>query len=87
MPLQAPNRELNDSARMLVTFPSSFWVSVPGVKATPPVSCRRACVYHPGGVEKLHPVLLNATGFSLKVTVKEDVGGGAGGGVGDVELF
>jgi hypothetical protein len=46
-------------------------------------------VYHPGGVEKLHPVLLKATGFSPKVTVKEDVGGGAGAGgdVGDVELF
>jgi hypothetical protein len=31
-------------------------------------------------------VLLNASGLSLKVTATADVGG-AGGGVGDVELF
>jgi hypothetical protein len=45
-------------------------------------------VYHPCGAEKLQPVLLNATGFSSKVTAKADLGGVVGDGVvGAVELF
>jgi hypothetical protein len=47
----------------------------------------RADVYQPWTVEKLHPVLLNGTGFSAKVTVKADWLGGGGIVLGEVELF
>ena len=40
-------------------------------------------MYHPDGVEKLHPVGLNGTGFCSKVTVKVAVGSAGGVGVGD----
>src|SRR5438094_10138058 len=42
----------------------------------------RAGVYHPAGVEKLHPVLLNGPGFCSKVMVSAALGTGAGVGVG-----
>jgi len=87
VPAHAPNRELNDSVRMLATFPSSFWINELGVKVTPPVSWRRAGVYQPCRMEALHPVLLNGTGFSPNVTTKEELGVGGRVGLGPEVVF
>jgi hypothetical protein len=85
LPAHAPNRELNDSARVVAMLPSSFWISVLTEKVTPAVSRIRAAVYQPCGVEALHPVLRNGTGFSSNVTANEELGdGGVVGPVGDV---
>src|SRR5712691_830843 len=84
-PVHAPNRELNDSARKGAGAPSSFCVNVVTVNATPAVSWMRADVYHPDGVEKLHPVDLKGTGFCSKVTMNAAVGNGGGVGVGVVD--
>jgi hypothetical protein len=54
------------------------------VKVTPAVSWMRTEVYQPCGVEALHPVLLNGTGFSPKVTTNEAEASGVGVAGGDV---